>query len=131
MTTGEKIKRQRKLLDMKQEDLSKIAGVSLKTIQRWESGERSPRIEEMNKLAEALKVSTGYLIGANEDTGNLSQPEKIPTNEKTSLERKTEIATFISKDGERFEAPATPEGYAYLERMLRLLLGGKSAIATA
>lgn len=34
------------------------------------------------------------------------------------------MATFTTKDGARFEAPATPEGYAYLERMFAMSLAG-------
>ena len=124
MTTGEKIRQQRKFLDMKQEELSKLIGVSLKTVQRWEAGERSPRVEEMSRLSDALHVSAGYLMGL-EDTSDLSN--KVPTNEKALLEKKTEIATFTTKNGERFEAPATPEGYEYLEKMFLLALSGRSA----
>ena len=62
MTVMEKIKQQRRLLGMSQEELSKRAGVSLKTVQRWESGERSPSILLMPQIAEALNTTVGYLM---------------------------------------------------------------------
>ena len=39
MTIAEKIRYQRKLAKKSQDELSEIVGVSLKTVQRWESGE--------------------------------------------------------------------------------------------
>ena len=63
MGIGEKIKQQRKLSGLSQEKLGGQVGVSLKTIQRWENGERSPRIEEIKNLAGALNTSVEYLMG--------------------------------------------------------------------
>lgn len=73
MIIGEKIKQQRKLSGLSQEKLGEQVGVSLKTIQRWENGERSPRIEEIENLASVLRTSVGYLMGSNENQPDLSQ----------------------------------------------------------
>ena len=45
MELKDKIRLQRKSARLNQEKLSEIIGWSSKTIQRWESGERSPRLE--------------------------------------------------------------------------------------
>ena len=63
MLIGDKIRQQRREIGITQENLSEKMGVSLKTIQRWESGIRSPRMEEINKLADKLQTTTGYLMG--------------------------------------------------------------------
>ena len=62
---GEKIKGVRRLLNISQEDLSDQVGVSLKTVQRWEAGVRSPRVQELQKLSKVLNIPVGEL--ANED----------------------------------------------------------------
>ena len=127
MKIGEKIRQQRRLLNIKQEELSKLVGVSLKTIQRWENGERSPRLDEITKLAEALKVSSNYLMEQEETLSPLQ--ETISQLEK-ERERDTNMAVITLKDGNRVQAPATPEGYAFLERMFAMALSGK-AVAMA
>ncbi len=113
MKIGEQIRQQRRLLGIKQEELSKLVGVSLKTIQRWENGERSPRLDEIKKLAEALKVSSSYLM-EQEDTATSIQTS-APQLEK-EMERDTNMAVITLKDGNRVQAPATPEGYAFLTK---------------
>ena len=122
MEIGGKIRQQRRLLGIKQEELSKLVGVSLKTIQRWETGERSPRLDEITKLAEALKVASSYLM-EQEDTSTSIQAS-IPQLEK-EREHDTNMAVITLKDGNRVQAPATPEGYAFLERLFAMALAGK------
>ena len=59
--------------------------------------------------------------------GSDDSPERtkaISLKENTTQERSTNIATFTTKDGARFEAPADSEGYAYLERMFAMSLAG-------
>ena len=121
MTTGDKIRQQRKLLDMKQEELSQLTGVSLKTVQRWENGERSPRVEEMNRLAEVLQVSSAYLIGSDDSS---VQPEKPLISEPHTHERNMNMAVITLKDGNQVQAPATPEGYAFLKEVFAMSLAG-------
>ena len=62
MTIAERIKQQRKIHDVSQEELSNKSGISVKTIQRWESAERSPRIDELQKVSQVLNVSLEDLI---------------------------------------------------------------------
>ena len=61
-TFAERLKRLRKKLKLNQEELAELTNVSLKTIQRWEKGERQPRLEDINKLIEALHVSEDELL---------------------------------------------------------------------
>ena len=117
MTTGEKIRQQRRLFNITQEELSRLVGVSLKTIQRWETGERSPRLEEANKLSEALNVSAGYLMGE-DDTA----PAVIPARETHAKSANMVVMTL--ENGCKVEAPATPEGYAFLECLFMLSMRG-------
>ena len=126
MTIGEKIRRQRKLLDIKQEELSKLVGVSLKTIQRWENGERSPRIEEMTRLAEALKISSSYLM---EQDGTKNLIQDFTSQRTAEKQSNTNMAVITLDGGRKVEAPATPEGYAFLERLFLAAMGGTGQVA--
>lgn len=48
--------------DMTQLALSELVGTTNVTISRYISGERSPRLEIVVKIAEVLEVSTDYLL---------------------------------------------------------------------
>lgn len=61
MNLGAKIKELRKG-NMTQSELANMIGVSLKTIQRFESNDRSPSIEALEKMAKALNVDVTYFL---------------------------------------------------------------------
>lgn len=48
----------------------------------------------------------------------------MPSVKEQTQERNTNMATFTTKDGARFEAPATPEGYAFLKEVFAMSLAG-------
>ena len=52
----------RKRARLTQKNLADLIKVSLKTVQRWEWGERTPRLEEIKKLVEVLNVSEEDLL---------------------------------------------------------------------
>lgn len=54
---GEWLKTNRKERGLTQAQLAKQAGVSLMSIRRYESGERTPRFEERAKIAKAMGMS--------------------------------------------------------------------------
>ena len=74
MTIAERIKQQRKIHDVSQEELSNKSGISVKTIQRWESAERSPRIDELQKVSQVLNVPLEDLIV--NDNFKIEEPAK-------------------------------------------------------
>lgn len=57
-----RVKELRTKKSLSQEDLAEKAGLSLRTIQRIENGESSPRGDTLKRLAIALKVSPDELI---------------------------------------------------------------------
>ena len=130
MTIAEKIRYQRKLAKKSQDELSEIVGVSLKTVQRWESGERSPRAEEIRRLATGLNVPAEYFISTDETSSSMSPiPMQIlPMKENTAREMNTGMAILTLENGKKVEAPATPEGYAFLERVLTMSMTGQPAM---
>ena len=82
MNITEKIKELRKKLNLTQEKLSEKIGVSAMTMRRWEWGDRIPRANELEKLAQALGTTAGYLLGETENAG--AHEEKTP-DEKNNL----------------------------------------------
>ncbi|MBU5256813.1 helix-turn-helix domain-containing protein [Tissierella praeacuta] len=63
------VKRLQLLLDennINQKELAKKVGVTEVTISRYMTGERKPRIDIANKIAEYFNVSLDYLMGASD-----------------------------------------------------------------
>jgi len=52
----------RKDKKMTQKELAEKAGISVRTLQYWESGQRSPTIKMLYKVADALDVNVSELI---------------------------------------------------------------------
>lgn len=46
-----------------QKRLAENAGIAEITLRQYEAGKRTPRIEQINRLANALEVSVDYLLG--------------------------------------------------------------------
>ena len=71
MTTAQKLKDARAFRDMTQQALSDVTGISVRLIQKYESGVRTPKDENLEKLANALRISPKALsevaIGTYED----------------------------------------------------------------
>jgi DNA-binding XRE family transcriptional regulator len=51
---GLKIKNRREALSLKQEDLSEMAGITIKTLHLIESGKGNPSLETLNKIIDVL-----------------------------------------------------------------------------
>lgn len=54
---SELIKEYRKEKNMTQEQLCEAAGISISTLKKYETGLRSPKAEQLKKIAEALGIS--------------------------------------------------------------------------
>ena len=63
MTIGERIKTVRKHRGLTQKALGAVSGTSEITIRQYELGKRQPRVQQLQAIANALDVSTDYLIG--------------------------------------------------------------------
>jgi len=82
-TFGERIKSRRKKVGLKrQQDLADLCGVSLQSINYYESGTRLPDVEVLHKLATHLECSSDYLI----------QLEKAATHDKANVAEQTGLS---------------------------------------
>ena len=110
MTLGDKIKKLREEKKYSQEDLADLLNVHSVTISKWENGTQEPRAKRLNELAKIFGVSNEYLLN---DTNKPLSSKKIEGEQMAS----------ISLGGDRnVTAPATPEGYAFLERALLIAM---------
>lgn len=64
---SEQIRIERKRKGLTQAELADKIGFSEMTVRRWESGERSPRMEEVEKLADVLGTSFEYRLNGKEE----------------------------------------------------------------
>lgn len=62
MTLGEKIKSIRNSRNMTQEQLSQISGISIAGIKKYETNDRKPKSDQLQKIAEALQISVNVFI---------------------------------------------------------------------
>ncbi|MDO8525445.1 MAG: response regulator [Candidatus Omnitrophota bacterium] len=68
MNFGENIKHVREEKGLSQEELSRKLNVAQSTIGMWESGKRTPKLNELNRLAGILKITVNRLIGQPKET---------------------------------------------------------------
>lgn len=64
-----RLKDARDLRDWNQSDLAKAAGMPPSSIAHFESGSRKPSFDTMRRLANALEVTTDYLLGRVDEPG--------------------------------------------------------------
>lgn len=64
---GDTLRKARKRLGLKQEDLAQVLGVRRQTVGAWEKGTTSPDIAVLSRVAATLKTSVSYLVGETED----------------------------------------------------------------
>ena len=89
----EKLKYLRKKNGMSQRQLADAISTSFSTLRRWESGERSPDLQVLIRIAEALDSSVAYL------TGETDNPERS----------KDMIRVYEGADGQL--VPEYPKGW--------------------
>ena len=63
MNVGEKIRLIRLQKNISQETLHELSGVPTISIRKYESGDRTPKIEQLAKIANVLNVSLSELLG--------------------------------------------------------------------
>ena len=84
MKISDRAKKMRELRGLSQVDLAQMIGVDVNTIWRWENGRSSP-VRSIQKLAQALDTTTGYLLGETDDpakpaTDRATVPEMPESN---------------------------------------------------
>ena len=107
MTFGERLKKARLSLNLSQTDLAEKTGISERTIYSYEQTGKYPREGNRPKLAEALNVTIGYLMGDEEP------PEKL------------DYSPFLSDVKGEFGSKGVREARDVIGRASALFAGGE------
>lgn len=76
-TYGDRLKQARLDKKMSRPQLAKLCGISVKTIQNYETGFRQPnRIDISQRFAEVLDVTVDYLVNGETSDSDLTEEDK-------------------------------------------------------
>lgn len=106
-----RIAEQRKKKKLSQTKFAEKFGVGRSTIAMWETGDREPDLDTIQKLANFFGVTTDYLLGLSDDPDPISKDE---TDIKKILEQK-EKAHFEGHE-------LTEEERKFISDMIRLAI---------
>ena len=77
-TFAERLKAARELRKLSQGRLARLAGLQASAISHFETGTRKPSFDNLRRLADALAVTTDYLLGrAGEMTGSAATTDRL------------------------------------------------------
>lgn len=72
--------------DLSQSALAQKIGSSQKAVDFWEKGRSEPSARFVIAMADCFKCTTDYLLGREDDFGNVNVESDLNENEKTILE---------------------------------------------
>jgi transcriptional regulator with XRE-family HTH domain len=73
----ERLRSARRLRELDQADLAKRAGMQASAISHFESGNRKPSFDNLRRLADALDVTTDYLLGRVNEPGGVGVADRL------------------------------------------------------
>lgn len=80
MSIGEKIRAARKNKGMTQKQLGAKCGMADSAIRKYESGTQTPKLETLQRIADALKVPVSYFYGDNQTTERIRSARNDANN---------------------------------------------------
>ncbi len=115
MTIGEKIKilRQKKRLTQKQ--LGDLCGMADSAIRRYENGRAKPKIETLQKIADALDIKISELISLNDAIGSVLET----TEENRIIHTYNAIEVAIKDNLNKMNNLAKKKVYDYTEDLIQ------------
>jgi transcriptional regulator with XRE-family HTH domain len=109
MTFGEKVKQARLSQNLSQTELAIKTGISERSLYTYEQTNTIPRAGNLKKLAEALRVSVGYLIDEYE----------------TDMQKDIDQELFLANVKNEFGSRGAREANELLQRAHALFAGGE------
>ncbi|MDO4794170.1 MAG: helix-turn-helix transcriptional regulator [Filifactor alocis] len=97
-TIGSRIQFLREKLDITQRELANKIDISFSVMHRIETGERPARDEEIIKIAEALEVTTDFLLGKTDKYFTEGNEEQYIDPDLRAIQRAREKMTPEQKD---------------------------------
>ena len=96
MTTGERIKARRKEIGMSAETLAELCGISPATVYRYEKGDiENMRTDKLTPIADALRVTSAYLMGWEDDEEMKKSPDTLIDVEGLSKAKRSLIKRIL------------------------------------
>jgi transcriptional regulator with XRE-family HTH domain len=87
-----RLKENRELKEMSQGDLAKKSNLQPSAISHFETGKRKPSFDNLRSLADALEVTTDYLLGRTDNSGGLAEPDQLHRHMQNMTESDKEFA---------------------------------------
>jgi transcriptional regulator with XRE-family HTH domain len=100
-TLGNRIRNLRESENIQQNEFAKKIGVSNVVLSRYESGERKPDYETLEKIADYFEVTTDYLLGrtdSKKSDWNSKLPELTAKDEKDIAKKLENILSEMEND---------------------------------
>lgn len=114
-TLGDRIKKLRDRENIQQNDFAKKIGVSNVVLSRYESGERKPDYDTLDKIADYFQVSTDYLLGRT-DSPNYEQNDNDQLKYYIDkINKEFPDSDLMFKDMESLTAEDLKEVYEYIK----------------
>lgn len=98
MTLGNKIKSTRQQKKISQNELAELSGVMQKNISRYEQDTSIPSAVALKKIADALQVTTDFLLGENSEDIQIQDREllqKFQVIQQMTGDTKNVVNTFL------------------------------------
>jgi transcriptional regulator with XRE-family HTH domain len=74
---SQRLRAGRELRELNQAELARRAGLQASAVSHFETGARKPSFDNLKRLADALDVTTDYLLGRVDDPGGLAGADRI------------------------------------------------------
>lgn len=107
-TIGERIKSARKERGLTQKGLAAQVGVPYQTIQYWENGRRNPKIDNLQKVADALDTDVNWLL-----RGSVAQQQaefaRHVLHKKSGAAKLSEVNRVFNTASDKSAETAAPE----------------------
>lgn len=107
-TIGERIKSARKERGLTQKGLAAQVGVPYQTIQYWENGRRNPKIDNLQKVADALDTDVNWLL-----RGSVAQQQaefaRHVLHKKSGAAKLSEVNQVFNTASDQSAETAAPE----------------------
>lgn len=127
-TMGDKIHAARVSQNMSQAELSRLTGLSARAIRYYESNNRTPSVDAIKKIAEALGLATSYFMDDADFQAQLKREaflaeakEKYGSRGKAQAKRIAEEARALYAGGELSEA----DKQGFMEEMMEIFMISK------
>lgn len=107
-----KIKELRANIGLSQAELAEKLGKNQTAIGKYERGDLEPNIETLKALSSIFGVSVGYIIGAEDDFGNVEVSGEILSQEEKDLVKCYRALDFDARNVIRIQLKALVESKA-------------------